>query len=62
MKTPTNDAQKAQSISNLALDPWRTVVVQPATPGGQFLMRRHRVYPAVADLIASLAGIGEGHL
>ncbi len=41
-----------------ALSPFPFVVVQPSTPAGQFVSRRYRVDPAVADLVANLAGLG----
>jgi hypothetical protein len=31
----------------------------PLTRAGQHLVREHRVHPAVADLLASMAGLGE---
>jgi len=39
---------------------WRVVVLHPTTRAGSFVARRYRVHPAVADLIANLAGIGSG--
>jgi hypothetical protein len=51
---------KPQPISDLPLFSWRVVVLGPATPAGQFVARRYRVHPAVADLVANLAGIGSG--
>jgi len=59
--TNTEQTQKTQSISNLPLFSWRSAVVhvQPTTCGGQFVMRRHRVHPGLADLVAALAGLGE---
>jgi hypothetical protein len=56
MKTNTKQHQKTQLVSSLLLAPWRSVVVQPSTHAGQFVARRYRVDPAVADLIARLAG------
>jgi hypothetical protein len=56
MKTNTKQPQKAQLVSSLPLFSWRPVVVQPSTRAGQFVARRYRVDPAVADLVASLAG------
>jgi len=50
----------AQSVSDLPLFNWRIVVVHPSTRAGSYVARRYRVHPAVADLIASLAGIGSG--
>jgi hypothetical protein len=40
-----------------AFSPWLFVAVQPTTAAGQFVARRYRVDPAVADLIARLAGL-----
>ncbi|WP_454619040.1 hypothetical protein [Bradyrhizobium cenepequi] len=59
MNTSTKHPQKAQLVSSLPLLSWRSVVVQPSTRGGQFLARRYRVDPVVADLIAQLAGLGQ---
>jgi hypothetical protein len=40
------------------LSPLPFVVVRPHTAGGHFLARRFGVDPALADLVADLAGIG----
>jgi hypothetical protein len=58
VKTYTKRLLKPQPISDLPLFSWRSVVLRPATPAGQFVVRRYRVHPNVADLLASLAGIG----
>jgi hypothetical protein len=34
-------------------------VVQPISRAGRFISRGYRVYPAVGDLIADLAGLGQ---
>lgn len=60
MKTSSKRRLKVQSVSNLPLFSWRVVMVRPATRAGSFVARRYRVDPAVADLIANLAGIGSG--
>lgn len=60
MKTCTKRRPKTQSVSDLPLFNWRIVVMRPSTRGGSFVARRYRVHPAVADLIANLAGIGSG--
>jgi hypothetical protein len=59
MKTSTKHPQKTQLVSSLPLFSWRLVVVQPSTRAGQFVARRYRVDPAVADLIANLAGFAQ---
>jgi len=58
VKTDTKHPQKAQSVSTLPLSPWRSVVVRPSTPAGRFVLRRFRVDPALADIVAGLAGLG----
>ena len=60
MKTCSKRRLKAQSVSDLPLFSWRVVVLHPTTRAGSFVARRYRVHPAVADLIANLAGIGSG--
>ncbi|MHC4040640.1 hypothetical protein [Bradyrhizobium sp. 23AC] len=60
MKTCSKRHLKTQSVSDLPLFSWRIVVVRPTTLAGSFVARRYRVHPAVADLIANLAGIGSG--
>ena len=38
----------------------RVVVVhRPATRAGMHLTRRYRIHPSIADLLASLAGLGQ---
>jgi hypothetical protein len=61
MKHNTKSLSDRQLDSNLPLLNWRPAVVRPCpcTPAGQFLARRYRIDPAVADTIASLAGLGE---
>ena len=41
-----------------ALYPRPFVVVRPNTVAGEFVARRFRVDPALADLVADLAGLG----
>jgi hypothetical protein len=50
--------KKAIDSQPSALSLWPFVVVEPSTPAGQFVARRFRVDPALADLVADLAGIG----
>jgi hypothetical protein len=59
VKTSTKHPQKTQSISSLPLFSWGPVVVQPSTRAGQFVARRYRIDPALADVIATLAGLGQ---
>jgi hypothetical protein len=56
--TNTNPPEKTQLVTSLPLSTWPSVVVQPSTRAGQIVARRYRVDPAVADLIARLAGLG----
>jgi hypothetical protein len=60
VKGTTKRAPKEQSVSNLPPLDWRVVVVRarPSTMAGSYVARRFRVNPAVADLYASLAGLG----
>ena len=58
LKTRTKHLQKTQSVSQLPLFSWRVAVVQPGTCAGLHLSRQYRVRPAIADLIAALAGLG----
>ncbi|WP_136626620.1 hypothetical protein [Bradyrhizobium macuxiense] len=58
VKTSTKRSQETQLISGSPLIPWQPVVDQPSTRAGQFVARRYSVAPAVADLIANLAGLG----
>jgi hypothetical protein len=60
VKSSTKRQLQLQSVSDLPLFNWRVVVMRPSTRAGTFVARRYRVHPAVADLIASLAGIGSG--
>jgi hypothetical protein len=60
MKSTIKRAPQEQSVSNLPLRDWRVVVVRPrpSTRAGCFVVRRFGVDPALADLYASLAGLG----
>jgi hypothetical protein len=60
MKTSTKRPSKEQSVSDLPPFDWRVVVVRPRpnTRAGSFVARRFGVAPAMADLIANLAGLG----
>jgi hypothetical protein len=49
----------SHQVSGLPLFDWRHVVVwSPASPAVQFVMRRYRVAPHTAEVIAVLAGLG----
>ena len=58
MKTCTKLPHQDQPISDPPLFNWRIVAARPNTMARCFLVRRYRVDPAVADVIANLAGIG----
>ena len=60
MKCTTKRPFGEQSVSDLPLVDWRVVVVRPrpSTRAGQFVARRYGVDPAIADVIANLAGLG----
>jgi hypothetical protein len=53
-----NFPKNAIDLQSSARSPWPFVVVQPNTVAGQFVARRFRVDPALADLVADLAGLG----
>jgi chorismate-pyruvate lyase len=58
LKSSSKRTRKTQSVSILPLFSWREALVQPGTRAGRFVTRRYRVHPALADLIADLAGLG----
>lgn len=52
-------SKTSDQIQGLPLFDWRAAVVhKPATRAGQYLCRRFPVRPELADLVASLAGLG----
>ena len=58
MNAYQNFPKSAIDLQPSTLPPWPFVVVRPNTVAGQFVARRFRVDPALADLVADLAGIG----
>ena len=60
MKSTIKRPAEKQSVSDLPPFDWRVVVVRtrPSTMAGSYVARRFCVDPAVADLYASLAGLG----
>jgi hypothetical protein len=60
MKTNTEGAFQAQSVPNPPFLDSRTGVARPSpnTTGGRFVASRYGVDPALADLVADLAGLG----
>jgi hypothetical protein len=49
----------SHQVSELPLFDWRQVVVRvPSSRAAQFVMRRYRLSPHTADVIAILAGLG----
>lgn len=59
MKNYTEALPKIQQISDLPLSDWRGMVFCRPTPrAGQYVMRRYRVAPHTAEVIAALAGLG----
>lgn len=60
MEINTEGAFQAQSVPNLPFLNSRIGVDRPSpsTMGGRFVAGRYRVDPALADLIADLAGLG----
>jgi hypothetical protein len=61
MNTTIKRAPQEQSVSDVPPFDRRVVVVRPraSTRAGSFVARRYRIDPAVADLYASLAGLGQ---
>jgi hypothetical protein len=59
MRISNKRPAEKQSVADLPPLNWRTVVVCPATYGGQFVARRYGIDPGLADTIAALAGLGE---
>jgi hypothetical protein len=61
VKKHSNSLPDSHRISSPPLFEWRHVVVRSsASRGAQFIMRRYRVEPHVAETIAMLAGLGVG--
>ena len=59
MNTHSKRPPKVHLISGLPLFDWRSAVVhQPVTRAGIHVRNRFPVRPEIADLIASLAGLG----
>jgi len=50
--------KNAIDLQPSALPSWPFIMVQPNTVAGQFVARRFRVDPALADLVADFAGLG----
>lgn len=59
MNAYQNFSKTAINLHPSLLPPWPFALVQPNTAAGQFVARRFRVDPALADLVAALAGIGD---
>jgi hypothetical protein len=60
MKKYSDQPTFCHHFSGLPLFDWRPAVNRPATHAGLLLSRRYRIHPAIADLVASLAGLGSG--
>lgn len=59
LKTYSNFSSNCHLTSGLPLFDWRVVVLQPPiTHAGLHLTRRYRIHPSIADVVASLAGLG----
>ncbi len=60
MQFDTEFPAHCHDLSALPLFGFQHVVVAPpATRAGLHLTRRYRVHPAIADVVAELAGLGE---
>lgn len=51
--------EEIQVAMGLPLFDWRPAVRSPMTVAGYYLSRRYLINPAIADIIAELAGIGQ---
>jgi hypothetical protein len=61
VNTHSKITEKIQPFPALTLFDWRQVVVRPpANRAAQYVMRRYRVAPHMAEVIAVLAGLGGG--
>jgi hypothetical protein len=59
VNTHSKTTEKIQPFPGLPLFDWRQVVVRPpANRAAQYVMRRYRVAPHMAEVIAVLAGLG----
>jgi hypothetical protein len=60
MKSSTEQLSAKQPAFDLPLFDWQVAVVRPSagTRGGLYVARKYGVNPALADLVAALAGIG----
>jgi hypothetical protein len=59
MKKYTKSLPNGHQVFGLPPFNWRQVVVRPPTTrAGQYVMRRYRVAPHTAEVIAALAGLG----
>jgi hypothetical protein len=58
MNAYQDSPKNAINFQPSAFSPWPFAAVQPITAAGQYVARRFRVDPALADLVADLAGIG----
>lgn len=58
MDTYQNFPKNAIDLQPSAFSPWPFVAIRPNTVAGQFVARRFRIDPALADLVADLAGLG----
>ena len=58
LENPYQAPPNTQSVSQLPLFSWRVAVVQPGSCAGLRRSRQYPVRPAIADLIAALAGLG----
>ncbi len=59
MKKYSDPLLDSHQVSGLPLFDWCNVVVRgPASLAGQYVMRRYRVAPDTAEVIAALAGLG----
>jgi hypothetical protein len=59
MKKYSKNLPKSHPVSGFPLFDWKVEVV-PATRAGIHLPRRYRVDPSIADVVANLAGLGQG--
>jgi hypothetical protein len=59
MRIDNEHTEKTQRVSDLSVFDWRLAIVRPRTRGGDFVARKYRVAPSIADAVAKAAGLGE---
>jgi hypothetical protein len=58
VKTYSKRPPKIQTVFDLPLFKWQPPIHCPCSRAGVHLVRRYRVHPSIADVVAGLAGLG----